>query len=125
MRPPSSPTSNNDFLLEKVKQMQMLSAGTIPTGPSLVAAVAAVNNIATSSAPPVPTPTLPPIANAATALPFLQNPLAAAAAAAAFPTPDPNMSSLAAFYNQLAAMDPAVQVSIFFSSCRNNLHLSP
>lgn len=115
MRPPSSPTPNNDLLLEKVKQMQMLSAGTVATGASLAAAVAAANNIATSSTPPVPQ--LPPNANAAAALPFLQNPLAAAAAAT-FPTaaPDPNMSSLAAFYNHLAAMDPTMQVSVFFSS---------
>ncbi|CAG9540398.1 unnamed protein product, partial [Cercopithifilaria johnstoni] len=109
MRPPSPPTSNNDLLLEKVKQMQMLSVGTVPTGASLAAA----SNIATSSTPAVAAPTLQPIANAAAALPFLQNPLAAAAAAA-FSTaaPDPNMSSLAAFYNQLTAMDPTMQYAM-------------
>uniref|UniRef100_A0A1I7VA67 SANT domain-containing protein n=1 Tax=Loa loa TaxID=7209 RepID=A0A1I7VA67_LOALO len=114
MRPPSSPTPNNDLLLEKMKQIQMLSAGTVATGASLAAAVAAANNIATSSTPSVPTPTLQPNANAAAALPFLQNSLAAAAAAAAFPTAaaDPSMSSLAAFYNQLAAMDPTVQYAM-------------
>ncbi|VDM08120.1 unnamed protein product [Wuchereria bancrofti] len=114
MRPPSSPTPSNDLLLEKMKQMQMLSAGTVSTGASLAAAVAAANNIATSSTPPIPTPTLQPNTNTAAALPFLQNSLAAAAAAAAFPTAaaDPNMSSLAAFYNQLAAMDPAMQYAM-------------
>ncbi|VIO90884.1 Myb-like DNA-binding domain containing protein [Brugia malayi] len=113
MRPPSSPTPSNDLLLEKMKQMQMLSAGTVATGASLAAAVAAANNIATSSTPPIPTPALQPNANAAVALPFLQNSLAAAAAAA-FPTAgaDPNMSSLAAFYNQFAAMDPAMQYAM-------------
>uniref|UniRef100_A0A915PM23 SANT domain-containing protein n=1 Tax=Setaria digitata TaxID=48799 RepID=A0A915PM23_9BILA len=111
MRPSSSPT-NTDFLLEKVKQMQMLSSGTVATGASLAAAVAAASNIATSSTPPVPTPTLQPNANAAGALPFLQNPLAAAATAFPAATPDPNMSSLAAFYNQLAAMDPTMQYAM-------------
>ncbi|VDO31403.1 unnamed protein product, partial [Onchocerca flexuosa] len=112
MRPSSSPTPNND-LLEKVKQMQMLSAGTVATGASLAAAVAAASNIVTSSTPPLLTPTLHSNANAAAALPFLQNPLAAAAAAT-FPTAasDPNMSSLAAFYNQLAAMDPTMQYAM-------------
>lgn len=107
MRPPLSPTSNND-LLEKMKQMQMLSSGTMATGTSLTTA--------TSSTPPVPAPGLQPITNAASALPFLQNQLVAAAAAAALSTapPDPNISSLAAFYNQLAAVDPTMQVSILF-----------
>uniref|UniRef100_A0A1I8EZM6 SANT domain-containing protein n=1 Tax=Wuchereria bancrofti TaxID=6293 RepID=A0A1I8EZM6_WUCBA len=40
MRPPSSPTPSNDLLLEKMKQMQMLSAGTVSTGASLAAAYA-------------------------------------------------------------------------------------
>ncbi|KAK6101088.1 Myb-like DNA-binding domain family protein [Brugia pahangi] len=113
MRPPSSPTPSNDLLLEKMKQMQMLSAGTVATGASLAAAVAAASNIATSSNPPIPAPALQPNANASAALPFLQNSLAAAAAAA-FPTAgaDPNMSSLAAFYNQFAAMDPAMQYAM-------------
>ncbi|MCP9258619.1 hypothetical protein DINM_001637 [Dirofilaria immitis] len=91
MRPSSSPTPNND-LLEKVKQMQMLSARTAATGSSLAAAVAAASNIATSSTPP--------------------NPLAAAAAATFSPASDPNISSLAAFYNQLAAVDPTMQYAM-------------
>ncbi|KAM3724317.1 Nuclear receptor corepressor [Dirofilaria immitis] len=111
MRPSSSPTPNND-LLEKVKQMQMLSARTAATGSSLAAAVAAASNIATSSTPPVHTLTMQSNANAAAALPFLQNPLAAAAAATFSPASDPNISSLAAFYNQLAAVDPTMQYAM-------------
>ncbi|VDK85178.1 unnamed protein product [Litomosoides sigmodontis] len=106
MRPPLSPTSSSDLLLEKMKQMQVLSSGTIAAGTSLTTA--------TSSTPPVQAPALQPVTNAAAAIPFLQNQLAAAAAAAAFSTapPDPNISSLAAFYNQLAAMDPTMQYAM-------------
>lgn len=92
--------------------MQMLSAGAV----GVVTSLATTSNIVTSSTPPIPTPALQPNANVAASLPFLQNSwaAAAAAAAAAFPPAVPDMSSLAAFYSQLAAVDPNVQVSFFF-----------